>query len=262
MGINIFNVFSEPNNEGYLIPIRDHGAVSGSQFVNDNKMLSGAPREKEILEEFLSGNVPEFLRDFAEVRVTVGDDTITYLVTSDYLCLGSDEDYIRMPMSPLTAQKIANKYDCSLPTRKMVNDIWKAADIKLTPKTIPPDSLMSSTVRYAQHSDLVDGQLGTFDPKSLIAGHKKDVVLTNKLAPNNPRKRVAIYGWFYANGKVIQDLNPSDHDDMYADYSHGVRLIINDVIVNGELMRLQDVFAHPKLSALVSDEGVLKFTKY
>jgi hypothetical protein len=182
---------------------------------------------------------------------------------SDYLCLGQS-DYVRMPMNPHTAQKIADQYDCSLPTRKMVNDIWHASVNKLSPKPWGPpyDSSMMHTDRIGIHNGRIQNQLQGHDHTQLTSGHKKDVVLTNKLSPNNPNKRVAIYGWIQSNGQAIQQLNPKDHEDTYADYSHGVRLIANDVIVNGNPMRIKDVFSHPQLSALISDEGVLTFTKY
>jgi hypothetical protein len=56
----------------------------------------------------------------------------------------------------------------------------------------------------------------------LLAGHKKDLVLTRKLAtrPN----RVAIYGWHQLSGEPIQPVS-TVHVAEYADYSHGVRLI-------------------------------------
>lgn len=262
MGLNIFSLLTDSNDEGdYLIPSRDPGASTGSAWVQANLKLGGAVREQNILDEFLHGNVPPFMRDFKPVKVTDGVNTITYVVTPDYLCLGTNEDYLRVPMAPITAQKIADKYDCTLPTRKMVKDIWKNATNKLPIKTTTPDAKMVSTQRYADHNKLVTQSI-TGDFTQLSAGHKKDVVLTNRLAPKNAQKRVAIFGWFYPNGTVVQDLNPSDHDDMYADYSHGIRLIANDVIVNGNPMRIQDVFKDPVLSKLLSDEGPLQFLRY
>lgn len=261
MGTNIFNMFGDTSGHS-LIPTRDPGAASGSDFVQNNLQLMGAPREQNILEEFLHGNIPDFLRNFTSVTVSNSTDSITYLVTPDYLSIGHDSDYIRMPMTPLTAQKIADKYDCTLPTRKMVNSIWKSAVNKLTPKTIPPDVQISSTARYEQHNELVRQQLLPLNEKVLTAGHKKDVVITDKLSPNNLGQRVAIYGWFYSNGVPIQDLNATDHGQFYADYSHGIRLVANDVIVNGNPMRIKDVFSNSRLSLLVSDEGIVTFTRY
>lgn len=261
MSSNFYNLFGT-SSKGSLIPPRLQNAVTGSQFIADNINLNGSAREANILNEFLTGNIPDFLRDFCPVNVTMSDASITYLVSSDYLSIGSDDDYVRVPMNPLTAQEIADKYDCSLPTKKMVDDIWRQSDKKLNPLPWGPpyDSSMMSTERIKIHNSRIQSQL--LNKNGLISGHKKDVVLTNRLHPNNPAKRVAIYGWIQSDGKPIQGLNPLSHEDTYADYSHGIRLIFNDVMVNGNLMRIQDVFKDTKLSALISNEGVLNFTRY
>lgn len=246
------------------IPSRSENAVTGSEWVKANINLGGATREANILKEFKEGNIPDFLRNFTEVTVTNGSDSITYKVMTDFLCIGNDEDYVRVPMNPHTAQYIADQYDCTLITRKMSNDIWKNAVNKLEPKPWGPpyDLDMEKTHRIGTHSNTIQKQLAGKDPFALTSGHKKDVVLTNKLAPSNSAKRVAIYGWIQLNGKPIQDLNPSSHDDKYADYSHGIRLVDNIATVNGQAMRMRDVFKHPTYSKLVSDEGILNFLSY
>lgn len=265
MGMNIFSVLGGGSPSGdALIPHRDPGASSGSMFIQENMNLGGATRETNILHEFLAGNVPDFLRKFIPVTVTIGSNSISYLVMADYLSIGLDTDYVRMPMNPHTAQAIATQYDCTLPTRKMVNDIWSHATNKLDPKPWGPpyDASMMATSRIAIQNEKIQAQLAGKDSTALTAGHKKDVVLTNRLSPNNPNKRVAIYGWIEANGQPIQQLNPVSHEDTYEDYSHGIRMIANDVIVNGNAMRIQDVFSDAKLSALISDEGILTFQRY
>lgn len=265
MNINIFSIFG--NSEHHpLIPVRDPGAISGSGFIGANINLTGAAREKNILDEFMHGNMPNFLKDFKEIRVSDGNNTLVYLTTSDYLSIGHDADYIRMPMNPLSAQLIADKYDCTLPTRKMVNDIWAQSENKLIPLPWGPpyDIDMIKTHRIGTHSYRITKQLidSNKNPFALTSGHKKDVVLTNNLYPKNPKRRVAIYGWIQLNGRPIQGLNSSSHEDTYEDYSHGIRLVMNDAILNGQPVRIQDVFTNPKLAHLVSDEGVLRFLRY
>ncbi len=248
-----------------IIPIRDPAAVSGSEFINNNINLEGSVREQNILNEFLSGNIPSFLRRFVPLQIKNKTDIITYLVMSDVLSIGNDDDYVRMPMNPHTAQKIADLYDCSLPTTKICKDIWKYS-FKLDPQPWGPpyDSDMWKTHRILTHNQKINDQikLKRINKTKLLSGHKKDVVLTNKLYPNNPNKRVAIFGWFYPTGEYIQGLNPKDHDDLYEDYSHGIRLISNDVIVNGSYMKIQDVFKDSRLCELLSEEGKLLFSRY
>jgi hypothetical protein len=257
--MNIFN--TQSNN---LIPVKQGNAIGGSEFINNNMNLTGSARESNILDEFLSGNIPDFLRNFSSIEINNGNDSITYLVMPDYLSIGSNTDYIRMPMNPHSAQKIADKFDCTLPTRKMVNDIWKNSvnQLKPLPWGPPYDSSMMSTERIQIHNNRIQNQLNGKDNTTLTSGHKKDVVLTNALYPGNKNKRVCIYGWIQPNGQPIQQLNPISHEDTYADYSHGIRMIANDVIVNGNMMRIQDVFRDTKLSALISDEGILNFLTY
>ena len=246
-----------------IIPSRAVDAVSGSEFCKKNMNNSIADREKNILNEFLSGNIPDFLRKLHSVRVENKNDYITYTVFSDYLSIGNDNDYVRMPMNPHTAQIIADKYDCSLITMKMVNDIWKQSPNKLTPLPWGPpyDASMMSTNRYIVHNSKIQKQLENKDFTALTSGQKKDVILTNKLSPNNPQKRVAIYGWIQQNGQPIQ-VHPSAHEDTYADYSHGIRLVANDVVVNGNIMKIQDVFKDSNLCYLLNDDGPLNFLRY
>lgn len=247
------------NHINFLIPQRKISAPSGSEFINKIIGLNKTQRADAILNEFMEGNIPDFLRQFKIIRMK----TISYLVTSDYLSIGNNADYIRMPMSPLMAQKIADKYDCSLPTKYMVETIHNQAEIKLRPKPWGPpyDHTMDDTNRYLVHNDTINKQLYNLDATKLISGHKKDVVITNALAPNNARKKVAIFGWI-DNGTPIQGLNTSSHDYNYQDYSHGIRLVINDVLLGSDIKRITDVFADPANHKLLSDEGVMKFTKY
>jgi hypothetical protein len=41
-----------------------------------------------------------------------GTNLATIYVTPDYLALGSDDDYLLMPMTPATAQRLADATDC------------------------------------------------------------------------------------------------------------------------------------------------------
>jgi hypothetical protein len=247
-----------------LIPTRNISAVTGSKFIDLNININGDIREQNILKEFLEGNITDFMRNFIPVNITSGGNSITYLVMNDYLSIGSDNDYVRMPMNPLTAQKIADQYDCTLPTRKMVLDIWKNSSIQLEPLPWGPpyDSSMMNTDRIKIHNQKIQKQLIGKDITKLISGHKKDVVISNTIAPNNPNKRVVIFGWIQKNGKPIQGLNYWSHEVTYRDYAHGIRLIANDVMINNSPARIQDIFTDATLCNLVSDEGALSFLKY
>ena len=48
-----------------------------------------------------------------------------FWIMPDYLAIGADDDFVRIPMSPITAQSVADKFGCLLPTRKMVDEIYR-----------------------------------------------------------------------------------------------------------------------------------------
>ncbi len=90
---------------------------------------------------------------------------------------------------------------------------------------------------------------------ALISGHKKDVVLTNRLS--EILGRVAIYGWHRLSGIPIQPLTVV-HGANYADYSHGIRLVSNVVLIDGKPRSIYEVLEDPKLATILSDEGPIR----
>jgi len=89
----------------------------------------------------------------------------------------------------------------------------------------------------------------------IIAGHKKDVVLTNRLWKKNGR--IAIYGWHRDDRSPIQPLS-TIHEKDYSDYSHGIRLIWDSVWVQGKMNSLYDVIQDHILAPLLTYEGAIK----
>jgi len=242
---------------GHLIPDRDINCVGGKQFITDNINDNGQNREDNIIKEALKGNIPSFLRNFVSISIVENTDNITYLVMPDVFSIGSDDDFVRMPMNPLTAKKICDKYNCILPTKKMCDQIWKAATIKIEPqpKGPPYDMSMLASQTYLDHNNKIEKQLIGKPRGELVSGHKKDVIFDKILLTK--KDNVVIYGWFHLNGTPIQGPlpNSSSHNVHYRDYSHGIRLIAQDVIVNGQVKNIYDVLNDPSLCHLISHEG-------
>ena len=87
------------------LPPRPTAAPTGSEFRQQIADLPRERREAAIVHEILRGNIPEFLRPLTPVRVQATDSagaehSATYFVTSDYLAIGSDDDFFRVPMAP------------------------------------------------------------------------------------------------------------------------------------------------------------------
>ena len=244
------------------IPPRAANAMTGSAFIASVVHLSREEREAAIRRELFAGNIPSFLRKFRTVEATaVGSDSvkhsIAYDVMPDYLAIGSDEDFVRMPMIPYTAQDFCDAFGFVLPTRKMVNDIWAAATTHLDPRPLTVER--ESPLTFLQHHRIIEDQLKGIERGTFVAGIKKDVVVTSKLAEHP--QRVAIYGWHYTTGAPIQPLY-TGHVDWYVDYSHGIRPVRRSMRVDGVTQRFEKVLKDSALRDLLSDEGEITVPRY
>jgi len=116
---------------------RNADAIGGKAFASSisDSTLSLKDREKIIYREIKSGNIPDFLRKLKVLTIVYGhnDDKIVLYTLPDYFAIGSNEDFFYVPVTPMLAQKIANLTDCILPTKQMVDLIYTAAEIKLSP---------------------------------------------------------------------------------------------------------------------------------
>ena len=208
---------------------------------------------------------------FVDLPLSSADgDTAVLKVQTDVLSIGPEADHVRLPMTPSGAQNILNLSGALLPTPWLVYQIWRAAQVKLVPTPMAPNR-GANLQQFAAHSTLIDGQLGSGRSGQLVAGHKKSVVISNIYQ----RGKVLIFGWYkpspdvYDNGLPMsnpnrQPIQPKSnvHGDFYVDYSHGIRAIGPQAIVNGQPMSTVDLYQHPTLSRLVSNEGPVKVPRY
>ena len=241
------------------LPPRQPSAPKGTVVAHSIAALPLEKREEKILAEVKAGNVPPFLRKLVPVSVSAGTRRASYFVTPDYLAIGSDDDFFLAPLTPRTAQAIAEALDCVLPTPKMVDDIYANATVKLTPAPIPPSPAMTTVAVFLRHNEMVRAAREERPPGALVAGHKKDVVIANKVF-TTPGK-VAIYGWHKLDGKPIQPLYMG-HSASWVDYSHGIRLVSRRMRVDGVTKTIDEVLADPEIAPLLSNEGVMLQTRY
>ncbi|HTV95560.1 MAG TPA: hypothetical protein VME42_06140 [Steroidobacteraceae bacterium] len=218
-------------------------------------------REDLIRSEILAGNFPQFLRRLHPVELRgdqpSGESTrIVVCVMPDYLAVGSDRDYLLVPMRLQTALVVAARFGFALPTPALVDAIYAQSDVHLAPQPLPASPAMRSTRYYLSHDALIRSQRDELQaaPGMLISGDKKDLVLTNRLWSN--LERVAIYGWHRLDGRPIQPLS-TVHGWHYVDYSHGVRLVSTRILVNGEPRGLLAAMQDSMTAHLLSREGGL-----
>lgn len=261
--IIIFLFSSACNNSRHLyLPQRSDNAITGNEFYKSVFALSRIERETLAKHEILDGNIPSFLRKMVKIKTTITTDDGTvihafYFVTPDYLSIGTNMDFARIPLTPMTAQSIADSLHCFLPTKKIVNDIYNEAKVKLEP--VPMYAFRDSAVTMYQHNLIIEGQRKL--RKGLIAGIKKDVVITEMLTRSSKPNRVAIFGWQKLDGKPIQPLY-TGHVNWYVDYSHGIRLVYRTIYVNNKPMDYIDVLKDPTLRRLLCDEEFCDCYRY
>ena len=238
-------------------------SLTGSDFYHQAFPMKWSERDSFAVKEILAGNIPSFLKKFESIKVSI-TDSITgkiihaeYFVSPDYLSIGTDDDWARINVTPLAAQKIADRFDCFLPTRKMVDDIYKAAEIKLEP--VPMYAFRDSTPTMWHHHLIIEGQRK--GKKGLIAGIQKDVVISGKITRDPKPDRVAIYGWHKLDGNPIQPLY-TGHVYWWVDYSQGIRLVYRKIKVGKKWMDYTDVLKDPVLKRLLCDEEWCDFYRY
>ena len=193
-------------------------------------------------------------------------------VASDVLSIGPIGEHIRLPLTPGTAQSILNLSGSLLPTPWLVYQMYRAAQVKGSPiKRVPTAKLED----FARHSALVDQQLAGLGarPGQLVSGIKKHVVVSNI----SQTGKVLIHGWYKppphpdvfddgshwtAPERQPQQVKSNYHGDFYVDYSHGIQAVGPIAIVNGQPMLTADLYQHPTLSKLVSNEGPIRVVRY
>jgi hypothetical protein len=242
------------------IPARTSDAETGSAFMTRISSLPLAEREEEIYRALAAGNLPDFLRhpvrlttEFADSSGTI--HTLQYEVLPDYLAIGNDEDFCRIPMNPHTAQRLADIFGASLITAKISDHIYQNAEVRLEPFFYKPIGNANETVeKFVIHHHQIEKQKAAAGGGNgqLIAGIKKDVILSERIAQRTDR--VVIYGWHKPDRQPIQPVY-SGHVDWYVDYSHGIRLMNATVILDGEAVSVVSILTDPVLFRVLSDEG-------
>lgn len=254
LSCNVKSIYSLPKYQSLA------KRLTGTEFFNQVNNNNWQQRESLAVAEILKGNYPDFFRKFVPVTTSITDTAgnifeVTFYVATDYICIGTNTNWARLPLTPMAAQKIADSLNCFLPTQKMVDLIYQQATVKLTPQPLTNNRDSSSTM-LLHHTMIEDLRK---HKKGLIAGIKKDIVITAKL--NTVKNKVAIYGWHQLNGKPIQPLY-TGHVNWYVDYSHGARLIYRKIKVNGKMMDYEEVLKDAVLRQLICDEADCSFISY
>lgn len=122
-------------------------------------------------------------------------------------------------IAPVTiggALDLARKNGCELPSVDLVEAIWRAADLKLTPLPQRHDGTIAGmAAAYAGQEERIRAQIGGRKYRLLDGTHKT-------VAQKNGK--IGIVGWFYPDGRKIQEFF-AGHSLGWGDGSQGCRLV-------------------------------------
>ena len=241
--------------------------LAGSDFMRRADTTAFWTLEDIIVETVTAGQVPDALRHFRKITFTTPVvDSVEILrkkhkvemwVLPDYVAIGTNDDFVRMPMGPLAAQRIADALDCTLPTTFLVDRIAEASEghVDIFPFR-PLGNRNSQPIVFQDSNNAINAQFKAYGYEfgQFISGLKKDIVLTYKIMTLTEYERnVAIYGWHHPDGRAQQPLFVR-HGNFYVDYSHGVRLIYNKVKIDDVEYNIREILQSPELYRLLSDE--------
>ena len=192
-------------------------------------------------------------REWIPIELSDGHNKATIYVQNDFLAIGPKSDSIRLPLTSSGAQNILNLYGWLLPTQAIVYQINRNARTRLNPSALPnrgPD-----LNQFYEHDRILDSQIRD---NSLVTGAKKHVIVSNIASPG----KQVIYGWFRPGTAEPIQGKSNIHGDTYVDYSHGIQAVGPIAVVNGKEIKTADLYQHPALSRLVSNEGPIRVPRY
>ena len=214
----------------------------------------GPAREDRLFELYMAGQCPLWLRQWKEIVVEAEGLKGSFFVLPDFLCLGTDTDYLYTPMGALNAERILEqRFNAVLPTERMVDLIYAASKRQAAQPWGPPydDSMMNTSRWPAQSAKVIGMQRARgVTTGQLVEGHCKNVIVSDKAMAKHG-VHLGFYGWFLNNGEPIQQ-DSLEHGALYCDYSHGVRGVLSTVVVEDQTMKLADALKDERAHVLFS----------
>lgn len=222
-------------------------------------------------EAFIVGEVQKknYEVRWGTVTSEIEGHTATFNVFADALKVNG----VRVSVTAIGAQQIADELKCLLLTPKVADLIWYQRQIEIPPfpltQTAHDLMIMATVARMKLESQKIDAALAIFPQPitGLVCSAGKHWVIDDALL-EHPQK-AENYGWHNkVNGpacvtkgpgvcKVIQDPGWV-HNAKHADYSQTCVLMARGCIVDGKPMDLVDVLKDPVLAKLASHTGVMK----
>jgi len=256
-------------------PPRDKDDMTGSQFMRSVRNLSQAQIEERAFQQALRGNMPSFMRpeNFYEIAISEEIDgaqvEMRIRVAPDYFAIGSDDNFVRIPVSPLLARRLADHFGWVLPTSRIVDIVDREAGLGDTGRmtfNAAPDIAKRVTDPETQQrvsAKWNHREYGAYEGRWMMSPQfteeqnemiQEQIEAENEQRrrdnPDNPNipgvsdvlraghKKDIIYHNETVSRRTVciyhprrQSVNYVSHHDRYMDYSHGFRAVDDSVEV-------------------------------
>lgn len=230
------------------------------------------PENIQLRENYIYNQVLNGLFDarWVDIVKSTNGRTIRLRVMEDALRI----DDVRVNVTAVLAQKLADIFDASLPTAMVADMMFAAAVRRAAPC---PVQISTSTASMIKHSQSVDKQLKNQGTTGLVATCGKHWVLDKKL--ESKPQAACNYGWHF-NGSSFQGIkgfspasseaghnvrviqpNTTGHDALHVDYSQICQLVSQTCWIDNVEMKFSDILKDPAYADLVSHQGALNIDR-
>ena len=252
-----------------LDPGREHAdqRAAGSSLMDEYARIdpNNEPAlHRFVLEQVARGNLPSTWNHWVTVTVHGRRGTVVEFDVSPHgLRLGTDADWVEVPLDGPHFAAAAELLGCRLATAWMVEQIYRqarrtggavhyfsASEIAASlgwhdwDNNAPDGAKMKSATFFRQRTLLLRRWLDEHDipDDALVAGYFKTVV--TPIDGLTRRRGLEIVGGHDERGRQVQPLSGGLHGQRFFDYSHNVRFVRDEIRVNGQSLTLREFFTN------------------
>ena len=249
-----------------------HSGTPGSKVLEEYaKIATKSDKQLWVLQQVADGNMPGTWNDWVTIKTKGSKGTEVEFEASPHgLRLGTSSDWVEIPLDGPHSAAAAEILDCKLATAWMVKqihlqamkegegkvvkffaapEIAEALGIKWNPNRPDGEAMESPEFILVKNVMLHAWLAGNkVSDGMLVSGYFKSVVQPVEGMTNRSGKtsRLEIVGGYNDKGKPIQGLSGGFHWEAYFDYSHNIRLVKDEMKVNGETMTMNQFFSTSK----------------
>jgi hypothetical protein len=235
--------------------------VSGSDLITQYGLIADpTARHMFVIQQVAALNMPSSMLSFVTIKVTGQKGTeVEFEVSPHPLRIGTDKDWIEVPLDGPHSLAAAKLVGCTLPTlwmakqtdlmvrktRGMVHffdalEITNMTTIDWDPKR-PDGSLLRSPALFQRRNELLQAWLteNKFENQRLVGGYYKDIIQPDLSDGLLVKNRLWTYGGYDDQGDLIQPVSGM-HLSNYFDYATLPRFVKLWLKVDDQKMTIND----------------------